>query len=293
MIFGIAILLIFLGVMGLSMDLFVPITDMATAQLVGVANLFGLMFAIIGCIIIGVRGWQTGIGIFFDIPSGRRTILFHHRRGKNPNVSIIVGKLLDLEYIKGKDKIFKDTGGGFRLAGHDCRTTHETIAFDIPEWLMDYFYQIKHQFKIRNRDEWIKTLEQLRKLVKPSFVDKSLERSLLEKELAKIDVFQPILRDEEKKEELLNLGFDKIRKLEIYCCDGITHHHEEVEDFIESATPNEIDTLVKQKYLNDRMRERNYQDPGSSFDYSNLVPIGVGMMLAAMAVIILMSYMGG
>ena len=293
MIFGIGILLIFLGIMGMAMDLFVPITDMGTAQLVGVSNLFGLMFGIIGCIIIGVRGWQTGAGVFFDIPSGKRTILFHHRRGKNPNVSILVGKLLDLEYIKCKDKIFKDTGGGFRLAGHDCRSTHETIAFDIPDWLMDYFFQVKKQFGIRNRDEWIKTLHQLKGIKKPILGDKDLERTLLEQELKKIDVFEPILKDEEKKQEILNYGFDKIMRLEVLCCDGMTHHKEEVEEFIESATPNELDTLVKQKYLNDRMREKNYQDPGTSFDYSNLVPIGVGMMLAAMAVIILMSYFGG
>lgn len=288
MIFAIGILLIFLGLMGTTMDIFVPITDMATAQLVGLGNMFGLMFIMIGVIVIGVRGWQTGASVFFDLPSSKHTILFHHRRGKNPNVSIIVGKLLDLEYITSKGKIFKDTGGGFRLAGHDCRTTHETIAFDLPEWLLDYFYKAKSDFGIRNRDEWLKTIKQISEMSRPPFND--LE--LLEKELEKIDVFKPILKDSEKKNQLLALGYDKIRKLEIVCCDGVTHHHEEIEEFIESATPNELDTLVKQKYLNDRMREKNYQDPGSSFDYSNLIPIGVGMMLAAMAVIILMSYLG-
>ena len=288
MIFALGMLLIFLGLMGTTMDLFVPIVDAGTAELVGISNLFGLMFILIGVIVVGVRGWQTGAGVLFDLPSGKHTILFHHRRGNNPNVSILVGKLLDLEYISSKGKIFKDTGGGFRLAGHDCRTTHETIAFDLPEWLMDYFFQIKKDFGIRNRDEWIKTLKQLSNMVRPPNDDKYL----LEIELKKIDVFKPILKEPQLRDKLLNIGFDKIKNLELLCCDGVTHHHEEIEEFIESATPNEIDTLVKQKYLNDRMREKNYQDPGSSFDYSNLVPIGVGMMLAAMAVIILMSYLG-
>jgi len=288
MIFAIGMLLIFLGLMGTTMDIFVPVVDMATSQMVGISNLFGMMLIIVGVIVIGVRGFSTGASALFDLPSDKHTILFHHRRGKNPNVSILVGKLLDLEYISSKGKIFKDTGGGFRLAGHDCRTTHETIAFDLPEWLMDYFYHVKKDFGIRNRDEWIKTLKQIRDMVRPPFPDKNL----LEKELNKVDVFKPLLKDEKKREELLRLGFDKIKNIEIFCCDGVTHHHEEIEEFIESATPNEIDTLVKQKYLNDRMREKNYQDPGSSFDYSNLIPIGVGMMLAAMAVIILMSYLG-
>jgi hypothetical protein len=288
MIFSLGIIFIFMGIMGLSMDLFVPVTTYEVAQMVGVGNLFGLMFALIGTIVIGIRMYQTGVGGFLDLPSGKRVILFHHRRGKNPNVSIMSGNLLDLEYIKSKEKIIKDTGGGFRIAGHDCRTTHETIAFDVPEWLMDYFYQVKKQYGVRNREEFIKLVNGVKNIHRPINGDKKL----LEAELKRIPILQPIMRDEEKKEELLNLGYDRIKRLEIVCCDGMTHHHEEVEDFIESATPNELDTLVKQKYLNDRMKESNYRDPGSRFNYETLIPIAIGMFIAILGTIIFMSYIG-
>ena len=288
MIFAVGILLIFLGIMGLSMDLFVPAVDAGTAQLIGISNLFGLMFAVIGVIVIGFRTYQTGMGVFLDIPSGKRTILFHHRRGKNPNVSIISGELLDLEYISSKGKIFKDTGGGFRLAGHDCRNTHETIAFDLPEWLMDYFYKMKQHFGLRNREEFLELIKGLKEVHKPVGND----RKLLELELDKIKILEPIMKDDVKKEVLLDMGFDKICKLELVCCDGETHHHEEVEDFIESATPNELDTLVKQKYLNDRMKENNYRDPGSSFNYEKLIPIFIALFIGILGAIVFLSYMG-
>jgi len=292
MIFAVGILFIFLGIMGLSIDLFVPAVDMGTAQIIGISNLFGMMFGIIGVILIGIRGYQNGMTPFWDIPSSKRVMLFHHRRGKNPNVSLLSGKLLDLEYIGTKNKLIKDTGGGFRLAGHDCRTSHETIAFDIPEWLMDYFYQVKQQYGIRKRDEFLEFIKALKIMHKPIIGDSSLEKTLLETELNKIKILEPILKDEAKKQELLSLGFDRIKKLEMFCCDGETHHHEEVEDFIESATPNEVDTLVKQKYLNDRMKEANYREPGSSFNYENLIPIGIGMFIAVLATIVFMSYTG-
>lgn len=288
MIFAVGMLLIFIGIMGLSMDLFVPAVDMATVQLIGISNLFGLMFSIIGAIVIGVRTYQTGMSPFLDIPNSKRVILFHHRRGKNPNVSTMIGKLLDLEYISTKGKLFKDTGGGFRLAGHDCRTTHETIAFDIPEWLMDWFYQVKTTFGIRNRDQLLKLAEQLRGIHKP--VDGN--KKLLELELGKIELLEPIMKDDERKEQLLSMGYDRLRNLELFCCDGVTHHHEEVEEFIESATPNDVDTLVKQKFLNDQMKASNYREPGSTFNYETLIPVFIALFIGILGAIVFMSYMG-
>jgi len=293
MIFGMCILLIFLGTMGLSMDLFVPITDMATAQLVGIMNMFGLMFTIVGLIVLAVRGYQTTMVGFFDLPKANSTMNFHHRRGNNPNVFVQKGKLIDLEYIKSKNKIFKDTGGGFRIAGHDCRNTYETICFDIPNWLSDYFYQLKQKTGIRNSDEFTKLACQLRRLKKPVSMNSYDERKQLETQLKDIELLEPIMNDHEKSKKFLDMGFDKIKRLELLCIDGITHHSEEVEDFIEGATPNELDALTKQQYLNDQMKARNYKEAGSTFNYEMLIPVGIGMFIAILGTIVFMSYIGG
>lgn len=287
MIFGICILLIFLGTAGLAADLFIPVTTIEMAQIVGVSNLFGLMFVMLGVIILGVRIYQTRISPLLDMPNSSRVILFHHRRGKNPNVILHSGKLMDLEYIKTKDKLFKDTGGGFRIAGHDCRSTHETIAFDLPEWMMDYFHKIKTHYGIHNREEFKQLVEKL------SMIKSSDTGLILESKLSDITLLRKIMNDDRKKEVLLGLGAEKIRHLAETCCDGMTHHHEEIEDFIDSATPNELDALVKQSYLNDRMKDANYRDPGSNFNYEALIPIGIGMFIAVLATIVFMSYMGG
>lgn len=287
MIFGVSVILIFLGIMGLSMDLFIPAVNPSTAQLVGMGNIFGLLFCLLGLIVLAVRIYQTRISPLLDMPSSDKVICFHHRRGNNPNVSVISGKLMDLEYIKSKDKLFKDTGGGFRIAGHDCRNTHETIAFDLPEWLMDYFHKIKTRYGVRNREEF-KDLMDVVGDIRSS--DTSI---ILEQKLRDADLLRPIMNDDRKKEAILELGAEKIRHLEEVCCDGKSHHHEEIEDFIESATPNELDALVKQSYLNDRMKEQNYRDPGSTFNYETLIPIAIGMFIAVLATIVFMSYMGG
>ena len=289
MIFAMGIILLLIGMGMTTMDLFVPVVDPMTGQLVAVSNLFGMMFLFIGILVLGVRTYQTGIGVFLDLPKSNSAILFHQRRGKNPNKAIMKAKLLDLDYLKSNDKLFKDTGGGFRIAGHDCRNTHETIAFDMPDWLVDYFYKVKTKYKLRNYDQFKELIEELKKLEIRSYDNKVT----LEEKLKNIKLLEPLMKEEKFKEQILNMDFDKLKNLDIICCDGITHHGEEVEEFIESATPNEVDTLVKQKYLNDRMKQQNYREPGTSFNYANLINVGIGMMFAVLATIILMSYLGG
>ncbi len=288
MIFIMGMLLLFLGMMFTTVDLFIPAADAATAQFIGISNLFGLMFLVIGVLVLGVRISQTGASAFLDLPSSKHVITFHQRRGKNPNKIIMRGSLLDLDYIKTKDKLFKDTGGGFRIAGHDCRNTHESIGFDIPDWLTDYFHKSKKKFNSRNHDQFKTMVKQLHGLKKPT----GDNNDMFVKQLENIPILEPIMKDEEMKKEFLKMGFEQIRDISILCCDGITHHGEEVEEFIESATPNDIDTLVKQKYLNDRMKQQNYKEPGTHFNYDMLIPVGIGMFIAVLATIVFMSYVG-
>jgi hypothetical protein len=289
MIFIICIIMIFMGAMLSGINLFIPIVDNATMQIVLLSNMFGLMFIIVGVLVLAVRGMQTGINVFFDIPNAKKVILFHHRRGKNPNVALYTGKLLDNEYIKIKGKIFKDMGYGFRLSGHDCRSTHENISFDVPEWMFDYFSKLKLLTGVTNSIDRYNLAKALSSISKPLFNDKGM----LERELKNIELLEPIMKDENKKNVLLGMGYDNIRNLSILCCDGVSHSHGELEEFIDCATPNDIDTLVKQKTLNEQLKTQNYRDPGSSFNYERLIPIFIALFIGILGAIVFLSYMGG
>ena len=134
-------LLMVLGAVFMVFDMFVPLPLPLAFNFT--FKMMGIGFMAIGLMILVGRIVQTGVGPFIEIPNTKRIILLHQRRGKNPNAFFVQAKIDELEYIRSKNKIFKDTGGGFRVAGHDVRRTHEMIAFDVPEWLSMYFYQVK------------------------------------------------------------------------------------------------------------------------------------------------------
>ena len=247
-------------------------------------KLVGIMLCFIGLIILYARMFQTNAGALMEIPNSKRVILFHQRRGRNPNVRILVGKLTDLEFIRTKNKLFKDTGGGFRIAGHDCRHTHETICADIPGWLGEYFYKIRKRYGVENIDELQSLYKQLKKVN---------DTEDAEIQLNNIEILKPIMGDEEKKEQLLDLTVDDFHHMSELLYDGTTRHMEDVEAFVESATPNELDALEKQEFLNEMMREKNYSDPGE-FNFSKWFPyITTLILVCAVAVVMIMGVFGG
>jgi len=219
--------------------------------------MMGLGIAAIGVMILGARIHQTGVGPFIEIPNTRRVILMHQRRGKNPNTYFMTGRLEDLEFIRTKNKVFKDTGGGFRVAGHDVRRTHEVVCHDIPEWLSQYFYQIKERYGVKDSIEFNQLRKQLKALKQPIPGVMNIEQ-----QLEQIPLLKPVMDNQQLRGELLKLNFLQLQKMEELLYDGVTHHGEEAETFIESATPNELDALEKQKFLNDKMEERNYRAVG-------------------------------
>jgi len=169
----------------------------------------------------------------------------------------MTGRLEDLEFIRTKNKVFKDTGGGFRVAGHDVRRTHEVVCHDIPEWLSQYFYQIKERYGVKDSIEFNQLRKQLKALKQPIPGVMNIEQ-----QLEQIPLLKPVMDNQQLRGELLKLNFLQLQKMEELLYDGVTHHGEEAETFIESATPNELDALEKQKFLNDKMEERNYRAVG-------------------------------
>ena len=286
MIIELAVIFFIIG-MGLgTMDMFVPMPPELT-PMIFMNRMLGLVFLIVGIMLLLSRGFATGSFYLMDLPKNGRVLLFHQRKGKNPNTTIIPGKLKDLEYIKTKKKIFKDTGNGFRIAGHDCRRTHEMIAFDIPDWLGEWFSKVKHDFNVKNKTDLYELYNGLNELC----IDDSEEETL--RKLNSIDCLKPLLMDDKKKQYFANLGFDDLVNLRLQLFDGQVVRMEDVEEFIDSATPNELDALVKQEYLNDVMREKNYSDPGE-MNWMKWIPaFGFLLLCGAIAAIILQGAFGG
>jgi len=189
MIVGLSVMLILIGTTFLSLDMFVlvPVELMPT---IFMFKFLGVMFIPLGVMLWGGRTIQTGAGMFLDLPNSKHIILLHQRRGRNPNAMFLKGKLEDLDFIRTKGKIFKDTGGGFRISGHDVRRTHEDICHDIPEWLGQYFHQIRNKYGVSNIDDLNSLYESLKKL--------NAEEDA-EDQLSGIKLLAPILQDEKKK----------------------------------------------------------------------------------------------
>jgi len=285
MILALSSMLMIFGVVFMIMDMFIPLDFGMAFNFT--FKFMGLGFFAMGLMILGGRIYQTGVGAFIDIPNTRRVILLHQRRGKNPNAYFLPARLDDLEYIRCKNKIFKDTGGGFRVAGHDVRRTHEMVCFDVPEWLSQYFYQVKKHFGADGNSEF----KQLRKGFK-SLVQPVPGAMSIEDQLNKISLLEPIMKDEKAKQYLLNMDISQLQNLEFVLYDGVVHHAEEAEKFIESATPNELSVLEKQKFLNEKMEEKHYREPGE-VNWGAFVPyILMFMVVGAITVAIIAGVFG-
>jgi len=264
MIFAMFLLLSMIGMFLLGIDIFMPIP--MPFLLVFTFRILGAALIGIGVCILSIRIVQTGVHLFINPVKPRRVILLHQRRGKNPNAFFLPGRLEELEHISARNKLFKDTGGGFRIAGHDVRRTHETICHDIPEWLGQYFYQVSKKYGVEDIEE----LETIYNAIKNM---KSLET-------LKAIIDPDIVNDEEKWKEIEKMDINDVRNLSELLYTGQIIHMEDAENFISSATPNELDTYVNQKWSHKLMQTKTYGAPGY-VDWAKWIPILVVLFIGA------------
>jgi hypothetical protein len=265
-----------LGVVLGFLDMFIPIQILGLPPIAVFSfRIMGLFFICISAFILMARLQQTGAYLFADVPSKNHVILLHSRRGKNPNAVFLKGILMDLEFIRSKNKIFKDTGGGTRICGHDVRFTHETIAHDIPLWLGEYLHKIKTRYNIHNHEELRDLYKQLKELKQPIPGVMSLED-----QLNQIVELQNILKNPERKQSLLKLSVEDLHHMAETLVDGQTIHMEDAESFIESATPNELDSLMTQDAAHQFLRFKGYRDPGD-INFAKWIPLMMMLMIGA------------
>lgn len=308
MIFGFCMMFILGGTLLLVCDWFFPVsTPLQLATIYSMTfpiRLMGIILVIIGVMVLAIRMVPHGLTMFMDLPSERTVPLIHSRvRGKDPDAKFMRGKRVDLEIIRAKNKVFKDAGGGFRIMGHSCRRTYETVGFTLPDWLSAYFQKSKSKYLVRTSDEWRELRKQLSSLNPNKTVTKTIEidgvpqkissKMSKEAQLMEIEFLESAMSDPKKKEELLELSWRELKGMEELLFDGIVHNGEEVELFIDSATPNEQDILERQTFINELERHNRYKDPGD-FDFGRWVPtIVILLLVGTICAIILQGAFGG
>lgn len=279
MIMGLCLVMISLGMLMCSIDMFYPIPSLLWNMMF---KMMGLGIGFIGILILAGRSNQTGAGVWLDIPSQNSTICIHSGiTGKrlDPNAKFIKTRDIGLGILKGKKKVFKDTGSGFRIAGHDVRRTHEKISADIPEWLGQYLYQLKHKYNVKNDTDLFSLY-------------KDLQTINSVKDLENIKILEPILKDDTKRMKLYTMDLDDLKKMKEIMFDGESIHMEDVENFIKLAKPNELDTWITQEINKNTLEKRNYRDPGTQIDWNKWLPaLGFFMIIGILGTVILMSYL--
>jgi len=287
MIVGLGIMFLLLGMLLSNFDMFIPSYPRELLIVIVLLRIMGFMFSFIGLIVLGVRIYQTNVGMWIELPSSKWINLIHsHIRGKDPDTVFLRARRLDLETLRAKNKLIKDTGGSFRIGGHSCRRTYETIGFTVPDWLSEYFHQIKTKFGLKNSDEFKELKNKLKLLTDPD----QPPYKPLEKQLDDISLLKPVMQDEKKKKELIGLGYKKLKNLEFMFYDGITHNGDDVELFIDSATPNELDVLEGQTFLNEMDRAKRYRDR-STVDWERWLPWLIVIMFASVVVMMMVKGM--
>ncbi|NIQ88076.1 MAG: hypothetical protein GWN93_02895 [Deltaproteobacteria bacterium] len=288
MILAFGLMVIIVGILMCNMNLFMPLT-IGTYMLLQMLQLMGLGLCFIGVMIIGARSYQTGAGMWMDIPAKDTVINIHSGiSGKrlDPNAKFFKCKDIGLGILKAKKKVFKDTGGGFRIHGHDVRRTHEKIGADISEWLGEYLHQCRKRFKLRNDKEMKELYEQLRRLHEP------IPGMSIMDQLENIKILEPALKDERCRNEISKMNIDELRNMTMYLFDGETVHMEDVENFIKLASPNELDTWIQQEISLNELEKKTYREPGPAIDWNKWLPaLGMFMIIGILAAVILMSYL--
>lgn len=289
MIMGFGLVVVVIGIIFSIVDVFIPVTP-GSAIMVWSLRMMGVVFAFIGIFMIGARSWQTGAGLWLDLPSRDRVICIHSGiSGKrlDPNAKFITAKDIGLGILKSKKKAFKDTGGGFRICGHDVRRTHEKIGADIPEWLGQYLHQVKQKWKVNTHDELIGVYEVLKGLRNP----RECGRSVVE-QLRGNRVFEPVLRDSNAVNLINGMSFEDVRRMREYLLDGESIHMEDVERFIDMASPNELDTWIQQEMNVNQLENRQYKDAGVTINWNLWLPsLGFFMIIGILGTVILLSYL--
>jgi len=219
-------------------------------------TVMGIMMCWIGVIMLIMRQVGTRTHLFLPLPRANEVISLHERRGGH--ATFRRGRVDALEHITMKDMIFKDTGGGTRIAGHRVIKTNETVNHNIPDWTAQYLYQIRKKYMVDAPEQLKRLYEQLKTLRRPI---PGLDASSIESQLNLIPELKVLMQDEKQKQTLVNMKLEDLQQMSECLYNGQIIHFEDYEKFQEAASPYDMESYTKRKEVHRLMQANHYKDP--------------------------------
>lgn len=216
--------------------------------------IMGLMMMWIGMIVYAGRSIGTGANSLNNLAKPGEALSIHERRGGQGKLRR--AKLMPLEHIRiGKEMIFKDTGGGTRIAGHRIIKTNETTNHNVPDRIVDYLHKVKIKYMVDDLEKLNTLANKLKALKKPIPGILSLEE-----ELKAIPELNVIMQDTELKQKLLNMELKDIQQMSEILYDGTIMHYEDYEKFQEAAAPYDLESYTKRRDVQRIMEMIHFRD---------------------------------
>lgn len=242
-------------------------------------TVMGLMMIWIGVLLFVMRVVMTHAHLFLPLPRANEVISIHERRGGQG--AFRRGIVDVLEHIRMKDMIFKDTGGGTRVAGHRVVKTMETVNHNVPDWCAQYLYKIRTKYMVDDPKKLKELYEKLKGLKRPI-----KDVITIEDQLKRIPELKPVMEDETKeqqKKELLNMKIEDLQSMAEMLYNGQVIHFEDYEKFQEAAAPYDMESYSKRREIHRMMQMMHYRDVLQSDWAKYIIPICILLILGAVA----------
>ena len=216
-------------------------------------QIMGLMMIWVGCLLYAMRSVVTGANLLNELAGPLEVLCLHEKRGGSARIR--KGKLDILDHIKLREMIFKDTGGGVRVAGHRLVHTKETVNHNIPDWAAQYIHQISQKYMVDN-PERLKSLYGALQKLKPEIPGVVS----IEYQLRQIPEFEIVMKDPDRKQVLLNMRLEDLQNMSELLYDGQIVHMETYEKFQEAASPYDLESYTKKHEIHRMMQWFHYKD---------------------------------
>jgi len=260
------ILFYFCGVIFITLDWYLPFPLFPMVKMMIV--LTGVILIAVGNFLLIVRLYQTGAFLLVRPPKPKQVILVHQRKGKSS--FLLPGKLIDLDHIYSKNKLFKDEGGSRRIAGHDVRFTNETISHTLPEVLCQWVHRMKKRYSTEDRNSLLVLHDKLKGIT-------------CYDDLNSIPELKEVLLDPEKRREIMKLDLEEIRHMGEMLYDGKIVHFEDYANFTESSAPYDMDSFVTHQFAHRQWQFKTYSQYGGMDWKTIIIPLSILLILGAIA----------
>lgn len=216
--------------------------------------IMGLMLIWVGAMMYVARSIQTGGHLLNELAKPQEVLTMHERRGGQGRLRR--GRIEALEHIRvGKEMIFKDTGGGIRIAGHRIVKTNETSNHNLNDKIVDYLHKLKEKYMVDDLEKLDALYDKLKSLKKPIPGVLSIEDQL--KAIPELNV---IMQDAVLKQKLLNMELKDLQQMSELLYDGTIMHYEDYEKFQEGAAPYDLESYSKRRDVQRIMEMIHFRD---------------------------------